>query len=76
MTNESTIIIGLLAYILCRECFFLYSTQKLVNKIMCKSFYDYQQANRVGKTQEGLNPGRVQEDLSEDLGSLEGIGLI
>jgi hypothetical protein len=74
MTAQS-IILGLVAYILFREIFFLYSTQKLINKIMSRSFFDYQQGLRVGKTEEGIG-GKVQEDLADDLSTLNGIGVL
>ncbi len=63
---------GLLIFCFIREAFFMYSTQKLVNKVMCKSFYDYKQAERVGQVDrpQGL---AVDDGMEEDLGVLTGI---
>ncbi len=43
------LVIGLIAYCLVRECIYLYTTHKLVNKIMSRSFHEYQIANNSGK---------------------------
>lgn len=42
-------IVLVLAYCLLREVFFIYSQQKLVNKLMSRSYHEYESANRLGQ---------------------------
>ena len=73
--TEATVIALLVLYIVGRESFFLYSTHKLVNKIMSHNYHDYQQSAQVGKTKP--QPAfKVQDDMEDDLGILEGIGIL
>ena len=73
--TETTIIIVLFGYILAREVFFMYSTNKLVNKIMSHSFYDYQRSLTVGKPEPKKDQIPNDEDPPEDIGALSGIGI-
>jgi hypothetical protein len=65
----------LLGYILVSHLFFLYATHKFINKIMSHSFYDYQQAVKVGK-KEVVKKELLSEEEPEDLGTLQGIGIL
>ena len=74
MTQVSVIVL-LVFYIICREVFFLYSTHKMINKIMSHNFHDYQQSVNVRPIKH--EPLKLQpEDQAEDLGSLEGFGIL
>lgn len=73
---SETLIIGFLfVYIAVREIFFMYSTHKLVNKIMSHSFYDYQKSVQAGKP---VPEKMVIKDLDEgeDFGALQGFGIL
>jgi hypothetical protein len=60
-----------------RELVFLFTTQKLVNKLMSRSFYDYQQAVKVGSDKKSEpKPGKIDDDEPEDLHTLDGIGVL
>ncbi len=74
--TQNTVIIILLLYILAREAFFLYSTHKFVNKIMSHNFHDYSQSIANEKPRPQSPAQFVPEDLEEDLGSLDGIGVL
>jgi len=62
---------GLLACMMIREAYFLIQIQKLLNKAMSRSYHEYQLAQTLKKPRELV---RVEEDLPEDLGALQGIG--
>lgn len=63
---------AVLALLLCREFYFMRQINKLVDKIMCKSLYEYKLAQTVGKPREVV--AKIDDELEEDLGSLQGIG--
>ncbi len=63
------IIAALVGYCLVRECIYLYTTHKLVNKIMSRSFHEYQLANKAGKI-EKTKVTSVDNTPDEDLGIL------
>lgn len=67
MTFE--ILIGaLLLFILVREMLFLYSTHKLLNKLMSRNYWEYQTSQRIGKIHPA--PKMAAEDPVEDFGQL------
>lgn len=72
--SESQIILFLIFYIFVREVFFLYSTQKFVNKIMSRSYYEYQQSKQIEPVQPPVR--KFDNDEPEDLGTLEGFGVL
>ena len=72
--TEPVIIGLLLLYIITREVFFLYSTHKLINKIMSHNFHDYQQSLTSAKAVPA-QPTPQPEDEPEDLGVLDGFGI-
>lgn len=75
MTHGAVIFL-LLIYIFAREVFFLYSTHKFINKIMSHNFHDYRQSMVVGKAQKPSNALDQPGDMEEDLGVLEGMGVL
>lgn len=56
-----------------RELYFLYSTHKLLNKLMSRNYFEYQTASGLGASKESPATNR-SEDMEEDFGSLNGIG--
>lgn len=75
--NESYVIFLLMVYLIGREVFFLYSTNKLINKLMSHNFRDYQQSLQSGKAQSIINnPPKEFDDIPEDLEILQGIGIL
>lgn len=73
--TENAIVLLLVLYIVARESFFLYSTHKLVNKIMSHNYHDYQQSAQVRKT-EPKAPTFAPPEFEDDLGILQGIGIL
>jgi len=55
----------LLIYCVVRECFFIYSTQKLVNKIMCRNYHDFQVSENAGRIPE-TTPSYAVDDSEEE----------
>ncbi len=72
---DNVVIVVLVLFILAREVLFHYTTHKFVNKIMSNNFHDYQQSITLAKTEPKAQP-KVQEEFEEDLGSLNGIGIL
>lgn len=69
------VIIALVVWAIFREVVFLYSLNKLVNKIMAGSYREYKLTENIGKAKESVSM-RATEDFPEDLGALEGIGVL
>jgi len=65
-----SLVVTLLIYCFVREIFFLYSTQKLLNKLMSRNYNDYTAANRTTTDQVATYKGPEEEP--EDLGPLTG----
>ena len=65
----------LLIFTAVREVVFQITTHRMINKIMSRGYYEYQQAKGVSRQKKADNTLKVQEDLPEDLGSLAEIGL-
>lgn len=70
--NLEQAFLGLLAFTLIREFWFMRQVNKLVDKIMCKSLHEYELARGINKRK---IPQAVEkeEDMYEDLGALQGI---
>lgn len=64
---------ALLAFTVCRELYFLWTMNKLVNKLMCRSLHEYNLANTVYRTKKEKEPERFDESDAEDLGALQGL---
>jgi hypothetical protein len=62
---------SLLLLMMIREVLWMWTTQKLLNKAMSRSYHEYQVAENVCKPRE--DKIKVDDDLREDLGSLQGI---
>jgi hypothetical protein len=75
MTQNAVILI-LVLYIVARETFFLYSTHKMVNKIMSHNFHDYQQSLHTGKPVQPIQSKPVADEEPEDIGYLAGMGIL
>lgn len=61
-------------YCLARELFFLYTVNKLTNKLMARNYYDYKVSNVVELEAKNKKPElKAEEELPEDLRSLTGI---
>lgn len=52
----------LLLYSLVREAYFIYSTQKLMNKLMSRNYQDFQMSEKSGK----INPKPVRLPVPDD----------
>lgn len=63
-----SLVIGLIVYCVVRELFFLYSTHKLINKILSRSYYEYKMAENGPTHEPATYKGPVEEP--EDLGPL------
>ena len=74
--TETIIIALLLAYIVIRELVFLYSTHKLLNKLMSHNFHDYTQSLTLAKEAPQAPQIKIDDDEQEDLGTLHGIGVL
>jgi hypothetical protein len=72
MTLENAFI-ALLAFTVCREVYFLWTMNKLVNKLMCRSLHEYNLANTVYQPNKQKEPERFDESDAEDLGALQGL---
>lgn len=64
----------LLAFIIIREAFYQYTMNKLLNKAMSRSYFEYKQADQLKP--EDKKENKIVEDDPEDLGVLDGIGVI
>lgn len=64
-----SLVIGLVVYSVIREVFFLYSTHKLVNKIMSRDYNSYKMAES-GPSHEPATFKGIEEE-PEDLGTLQ-----
>ena len=74
--TETTIILLLLLYIIAREAFFLYSTHKFVNKIMSHNYHDYTQSVKAGNAPPAPKTVQLEDEPVEDLGVLQGLGIM
>lgn len=63
--ETNALIYALLAFIVIREVIFQVSLQRLVNKLMSRSFYEYQTAKSVGKLEESKSAPTDSEDYGE-----------
>lgn len=71
MSDHGYVLI-LISYCLIREVFFMIHTQKLVNKIMSKNYYDFQISKEAGKITQS-EPNYLKETgMPEDMGVLQG----
>jgi hypothetical protein len=66
-----TSFLALLAFTLIREIFFLRQVQKLLDRAMSRSYHEYKVAENLGRDKP-MRP-RVDDDMPEDLGILQGI---
>lgn len=67
----------LLAYTVVRELWFHYTTHKLLNKLMSRSYFDFQTAEKQTKLSQAVKPRKPHPDFDapdEDLGTLQGLG--
>lgn len=73
---ELTIIVVLLSYTIVREIMFAYQTNKLINKLMSRNYYDYKITEQSTKPVEDKIHQKIEDDEPEDMGVLEGIGAL
>lgn len=72
---EKAIILFLLCYSFVRELIFLYNTNKLINKLMSKSFHEYKYVDKLKKDESvKLSANENEVDEPEDYGALAGVG--
>jgi hypothetical protein len=64
---EHYVIVSLLTYLIVREAIFLYSTNKLVNKLMSRDYHSYQMSEKVGKLEAPKPPKEEDLSLAEDM---------
>lgn len=65
---------AVLIYCLVREVFFIYSINKLTNKIMSKNYYDYEISGKLGKHEKEKQKEK-EIDRPEDLRALQEFSL-
>ena len=68
-------VVILLTYIVGREIFYLYTVNKLMNKLMSRNYHEFKMAENVGKTTQPKIQATLNEEMHEDLGALVNIGL-
>lgn len=74
--NDIVIISLLLCYILVRECFYIYSSNKLLDKLMSRNYNEYQWTKNMAKVAEQKpQPFKEETELPEDLNALTGFGM-
>lgn len=66
MINLDNFAILALTYCVIREVIFWFTTQKLLNKLMSRSFYEYQLGKNLGKVEEGPKK-EYDEEEPEDM---------
>jgi hypothetical protein len=54
-----------------QHVFWARQTQKLMDKLMCRNYFEYKQANQAFKPEK---PRHVEPDPEEDLNELSGVG--
>jgi len=62
----TTLLFLLAGYIVVREIFFMYTTHKLINKLMSRNYHEYVAAETIGEKRQEF----VQPEDPMDLGSL------
>lgn len=62
------VIVGLLIYTISREALYLYSTNKLLNKLMSRNYHEYKSAEEIYKPR--------QQAQMPDNEPIEGIGIM
>lgn len=61
----------LLIAFLAREVWFHYATNRLLDKLMSRNYYDYQVSSKAGKIEEPPKPFKLDdEEPEEDLGRI------
>ena len=67
----------LVVYLLVREIVYSYQVNKLLNKLMSRSYHDYEFSKNVNKTMEhkGDSGLREETELPEDLSPVNGFGM-
>lgn len=61
-------IFALIGYCIIREMFFWYNHQVLLNKLMSRTYYDFQLSEKVGKVEDKTPPKMAVDDgLEEDM---------
>lgn len=76
MNIEVGVIVGLVIYCILRELFFVYSTHKLLNKLMSRNYHEFVFAQNEARNSkaEAAPQAHVSNGLEEDFGTLTGIG--
>lgn len=64
--NPNYVILGLIGFIVIREWMFQYSTHKLLNKLMSRSYHEYQVASAMGQEKKFEAP-KEEMDYPEDI---------
>lgn len=63
--DYASLISVLLIYSVLREVVFWVTTHRLLNKLMSRSFHEYQMGNNVGKIEDQVTPLNPFADVSE-----------
>ncbi len=75
MNIEIGLIISLFLYCVVREAFYLYSTNKLLNKLMSRNYHEFAYTEAQKKSFSNKESHQAQDEgYPEDLGALTGIG--
>ena len=73
--TEHTTIYALLCFMVVRECFYIYSSNKLLDKLMSRNYNEYEWTRNLKKTLEPQTPKQEPEDVPEDLSIMNGFGM-
>lgn len=66
------IVTALVCLLVAQQVFWSISTHRLLNKLMCRNYLDYQQAQQAFTPKPATPP--QQEEPHEDLGIMHGLG--
>lgn len=70
--SDTKVVLISMAYCVVREVYFMWQTNKLLNKLMSRNYYDFQVSDQVGM-EKPLQPIRMPDVPFEDYGTLQGI---
>jgi hypothetical protein len=63
--DTQSLILALISLVVAQQVFFMWQIQKLVNKVMSKSFYDYQISMTPQEPQTSYAAPRTEEMIEE-----------
>lgn len=74
---DTSVVVILLLYIAVRECFYIYSSNKLLDKLMSRNYSEYQWTKNMAQVAETKpQPFKEDSEMPEDLSALNGFGAL